>query len=403
MFTVPIRGSLQLALYIALLVNMLSIGSRMMIMPMGPDFVLALDMNAAHTGYLSGGATLGAGILAFLLAPFLDRFNRKRALMLALALKSLALAACTLAQSSQSLMVLYIFAGCISGPLGSLLMAAVVDLSPEPQRGRALALVASGFSLAAIAAVPLALSLAGWFGWHSPFWLFSGTAVILLVMIGYLFPDMPASAEQAGNSVHFMQLLRQPLVGLALLTAAMLMLGHSLLIPNFSAYFQFNLDFPRSEIPYLYLAGGLCSLLALRFGGRFIDAGHAVKQAWITSLMIGLASTVGFLMLGAPALYISFMVFMSMSTVRANTVMASTSKVPAAHQRGAYMAYQSTMISFAAAIGSFIGAFYLDTRSDGSLSGFEHLVFINLACLLLVPLLLMRLQRGLAARRATQA
>lgn len=57
------------AIHLALLVNMLSMGSMMMVMPLGPDLVISLGMLPEQTGYFSGGATLGAALMGLIAAP----------------------------------------------------------------------------------------------------------------------------------------------------------------------------------------------------------------------------------------------------------------------------------------------------------------------------------------------
>ena len=127
------------AIHLALLINMLSMGSMMMVMPLGPDLVTSLGMAPEQTGYFSGGATLGAALMGLLAAPWLDRVNRKPALLVLLTLRFLLLMACTLVQDSQQLLVIFILSGCVAGPLAATLMAAVLDLVPPSDSGPRLA------------------------------------------------------------------------------------------------------------------------------------------------------------------------------------------------------------------------------------------------------------------------
>ena len=86
-------GSTQ-PVQLAMLINMLSIGSLMMVMPLGPDFVRELGMAAEHIGYIAGGATLASALSAAACAAWLDRLERKRALVVLLALRFALLLAC---------------------------------------------------------------------------------------------------------------------------------------------------------------------------------------------------------------------------------------------------------------------------------------------------------------------
>ena len=84
----------RIAVHLAMLINMLSIGSLMMVMPLGPDLVRELGMTASHIGYISGGATLAAALSGFVSAPWLDHFDRKRALVALIVLRFLLLRSC---------------------------------------------------------------------------------------------------------------------------------------------------------------------------------------------------------------------------------------------------------------------------------------------------------------------
>ena len=57
-------ASTPAAIHLALLINMLSMGCMMMVMPLGPELVTRLGMLPEQTGYFSGGATLGAACWA---------------------------------------------------------------------------------------------------------------------------------------------------------------------------------------------------------------------------------------------------------------------------------------------------------------------------------------------------
>lgn len=111
-------ASTPAAIHLALLINMLSMGCMMMVMPLGPELVTRLGMLPEQTGYFSGGATLGAALLGLLAAPWLDRVNRKPALLVLLVLRFLLLMACALAEDSQTLLLLFILSGCVAGPWG---------------------------------------------------------------------------------------------------------------------------------------------------------------------------------------------------------------------------------------------------------------------------------------------
>ncbi|HWU90815.1 MAG TPA: MFS transporter, partial [Kofleriaceae bacterium] len=57
----------------------------MMVMPMGPDFAKALDIPSSKLGLIGGSYTLAAAVAGVIGALFLDRFDRRRVLAVAVA------------------------------------------------------------------------------------------------------------------------------------------------------------------------------------------------------------------------------------------------------------------------------------------------------------------------------
>lgn len=390
-------ASTPAAIHLALLINMLSMGCMMMVMPLGPELVTRLGMLPEQTGYFSGGATLGAALLGLLAAPWLDRVNRKPALLVLLVLRFLLLMACALAEDSQTLLLLFILSGCVAGPLSAILMAAVLDLVPPAERGRRLAYVGMAFSLAAILIVPAALVLAQWSGWQSPFLLFGAGGLLLALLCAIWLPSLPVNRAPAGQGMR--QLLGSPLCQGALFILCLQMFGHFLLIPHFANYFQFNLGFPREQIASLYLCGGLASMATMRLCGGWIDQGRAQGAILLTSLALALITLVGFALPAGLPLYLLFTLFMALSSARASTTLAVTAAIPAPHQRAAFMSFQGSVTNVAAGLGSLFSARYLVSDEGGALHGFPTLAWINIACTLVACAGVWFLIRGLKRTR----
>ncbi|OOE37204.1 hypothetical protein BZG04_05030 [Salinivibrio kushneri] len=326
-------------LRLALLINMLSVGTLMMVMPLGPDLVRDIGLKGEHIGYISGGATFGSAIIGFFLAPVLDRYDRRAALTFFLLLRSLLIALCGLATAPEQLLLIFIAAGCFSGPLSGLIMASVLDVTHVAERGKAMAFVASGFSLAAIIIVPASLMLAQWMSWQ-------------MTMMG------------------------------------LTLFGHFLLVPNLSAYFQFNLDFPRNEISYLYLFGGVMSILAMRYSGKMMDKGSGQRVLFALSAIVAIVVYYGFVSDSTDKwVYLIFMILMASSSARSAILAAFTSRVPPPQYRAAFMTYQSTVSNLAAGSAGIVSSIYLVSGPANQLVGLDTLATMTIVSALVVPLL----------------
>jgi len=327
-------------------------------------------MEASHVGYISGGATLAAALSALIAAPWLDRFDRKRALITLLVLRFALLLSCALATGSTQLVALFVLSGLVAGPMGAILRATMLELIPPAERGRKLAYIGMGFSLAAILVIPLALECSMRWSWTTPFVLLGGTGLILALLCQLFFPS-PSAAHRPSGSVR--PLLASRLCMAALAITSLQMFGHFLLVPHFATYFQFNVDVPRENLGLLYLLGGLASIAAMRIGGAWIDRGSAVTVVLISSGSLALVTLLGFaLPVGIP-LYVIFTLFMALSAVRSNSTMTIAAGIPPAHQRAAFMAFQGTVSNIAAGLGSLFSARYLTEGPQHQILGFEQL------------------------------
>ncbi|WP_045855523.1 MFS transporter [Teredinibacter purpureus] len=402
MQSLPKQALPKQALWLALLINMISTGTLMMVMPMGPDFVIDLGMAPDHIGYLAGGATFGAALFGFLLAPSLDGFNKKWALIAFFSGKFSVLLACAWAASSEQLIMLYILSSCFGGPATGLLLASIIDITAPEQRGRAIAMVASGFSLAAIFSVPLGLLLSQWLSWRGSFICFASIGLVLMLAVAWGFPSLPRAPVRKAPWENMRHLMANIAVRWAMAFAFVQMFGHFFLIPHLSSYFQFNVGFARSEIPLLYFVGGLCSLGALHVAGRKVDKGEGMRLFGWTTGAVCVAAVLGFgvfsgvEVLSVSALYIGFALFMAASSARTNIASAMLSKIPSPQQRGAFSAIQGALGNSAAGIASMLSVVVLTENNAGQLSGFPVLLGVMCVCSML---LLYLLRQALRVRR----
>lgn len=383
-----------------MLINMLSLGSLMMVMPLGPDLVRNLGMEASHVGYISGGATLAAALSALIAAPWLDRFDRKRALIALLVLRFALLLSCALATAPTQLIALFVLSGLVAGPMGAILMATMLDLIPPAERGRKLAYIGMGFSLAAILVIPLALECSMRWSWTTPFVLLGGSGLILALFCQLFFPA-PAPSQRPSGSIR--PLLASRLCIAALAITSLQMFGHFLLVPHFATYFQFNVDFPRENLGLLYLFGGLASIAAMRIGGAWIDRGSAVTVVLVSSGSLALVTLLGFAAPVGISLYIIFTLFMALSAVRSNSTMTIAAGIPPAHQRAAFMAFQGTVSNIAAGFGSLFSARYLAEGPQHQLLGFEQLAALYTVLGIVAGLGVLYLIHGIKQRDANPA
>jgi len=108
-----------------------------MVMPLGPDFARTINMDASAIGIVGGVFTLAAAVSALAVYRFLDRFNRRQSLLLAMIALAVTTATTGLAWSYQSLLIFRVLAGLAAGPVTALALATITDGVAVERRGRA--------------------------------------------------------------------------------------------------------------------------------------------------------------------------------------------------------------------------------------------------------------------------
>ncbi len=369
----------------------------MMVMPMGPDFAAALGIPLSHLGIVGGAYTASATIVGIAGSMLLDRFERRGALTACIVGLGLSTMTGAFATGTTSLVLARIAAGAFGGIAATLCFSVVADLVPDEERGRATAIVASGFSLASIFGVPAGLELARRGGWRAPFIVVGLIALILAVAARTLLPRMRAHLDTKEVAA---ALPLDARMGLAFVAFGAAILGNFLLVPNLSAYLQFNMGFPREHLGWLYLGGGLLSLVTMRLAGVWTDRTRALWPVLAGTLMVSLVLLLGAVMqppLIHPVLF--FSLFMSFNAARWVAINALATRVPAASARARYLSAQNAFSHAASAVASFASAGFLSQDAAGKLVGMPALAATAAVLGLITPIAVWRLEGMIPARR----
>src|SRR5438874_5230632 len=122
----------------------------MIIMPLGPQYMRVFNINPQQFGLIVSAYAIAAGISGIVAGFFVDRFDRKRALMTLFSGFTLGTLFCALAPTYETLVAARVVAGAFGGVTMGLVMAVIGDVIPEVRRGRAMGIVMSSFSVASI-------------------------------------------------------------------------------------------------------------------------------------------------------------------------------------------------------------------------------------------------------------
>lgn len=386
-------------------VQFINILDFMMVMPMGPDFAKALGIPVSELGIIGGSYTAAAAFSGFLGVFFLDRMDRRTALLVALAGLVVSTAAGAAAQGLPSLVAARIAAGLFGGPATSVSQAIVADVIPPERRGKAMGVVMSAFSVASVLGVPLGLELSRLAGWHAPFLFVAGLGLLVFVGALGLLPSMRGHLSEGPRRAPVpWKMLTDPLPATALLATALMTSGVFLLVPNLSAYLQFNLGYPRERLGLLYLIGGTLGFVANGVIGRLVDRHGAVPVvAFGTALHVAVLWTGMIRPVEALPVLLIFVGFMLSGSFRMLPMSALSSRVPPPSERAGFMSFQSVVQHLASAIGAVVSSRLLIAEGSGRLLHFPLVATISAVLASLIPLLLWRMDLRIRARDAVAA
>jgi predicted MFS family arabinose efflux permease len=385
-------------------VQFVNILDFLMVMPLGPDFARELGIPSSHLGYIGGSYTAAASVSGIACSFFLDKFDRRSALGVAMLGLALGTAAGGIATGMGWLMAARVLAGAFGGPATSLSFSIIADVVPPERRGKAMGTVMGAFAAASVLGVPAGLELARHWGWRAPFFSVAALGALVTLTAVWLLPPLRGHLLAHRELPPFRELLRKPLVRISYAMTAVTMMAGFILIPNISAYVQYNLGYPRARLGLLYLSGGAVSLIVTQLSGRLVDRFGSFRVGTAGTLCLIATVQAGFVfeppLLPIVGLFMAFMFSMGLRNVSYNTL---TSRVPTLHERARFMSLQSAVQHAASAAGAFLSSRMLTELSDHKLVGMPNVAYVSIALSAVLPALLWLVESRVRAAEADRA
>ena len=393
----PLERRVILLVALVQLVNVLDF---VMVMPLGQDFADALAIPESRLGLVGGSYTASAAIAGLIASRFLDRFDRRRALTVAMLGLVAATAAGGFAQGLGSMMAARVVAGAFGGPATSVALAIVADVVPIERRGRALGVVMAAFSVASVIGIPAGLAAAQAGSWRTPFFALAGLGLGVTLFAAIMLPSLRLHlGGDATPRTPTLTLIRRPEIVMALAATAAMTFSVFMIVPYVRSFIENNHGYPPDRVMYLYLVGGIASFVVVRITGGVVDRVGSAPVAAFGTLLISACLVIGFLPeRPVVPIMLVFAAFMCTASLRGVPLSTLTSRLPAPHERAQYMSLQSATQHLAAAAGAVLASQILATAAGGRLVHMDTLVFLSVAIGAAMPVLLWRIERGLPPR-----
>ena len=367
----------------------------MMIMPLGKTLMEDFQISPVQFSLIVSSYSFAAFAMGLVSALFLDRFDRKVALLFLYIGFTLGTLACSFAPSFLFFIIARSVTGAFGGIIGALILSIIADAVPYERRSEAMGIVMTGFSAASVLGVPTGIKLAAMGSWRTPFLILGLMSLGVIILIYWIVPRLTKhieSGKQRENPFRVIQHIFQNKNQTKALSFNMiLMLGHFTIIPFMAPYMQKNIGFTESDVAGIYFFGGLLTVVLLPLFGKLADKYGNVKvftfgtiAAILSILLITNLPPVKIAI--ALCVTSTFFVGASSRNVPATTMVTS---VIQPENRGSFMSIRSSFVQLTLGLSSFIAGLIIVENPDGTLGNYNLVgflaIFMSLLALWIAP------------------
>jgi MFS transporter, DHA1 family, inner membrane transport protein len=336
----------------------------MIVMPLGPQLIADLTIDARKFSWVVSSYTLASGIAGLLAAPWLDRVPRKTAYVVCAIGLLAGTAACGLASSYPLLLAARCVTGGFGGGLGGLGLAIVADVFPPNRRGRATGTLMLAFAFASVAGVPLGIALGTRLGWQAPFFALAVLGLPLVGLAAWLLPRLEPHPDDLARHplIRLVDTLNCPPHRLAYALISLLMVGAFSVIPFISTFFVANVGVTESQLPVVFVVGGLLTLATTPLAGRLVDrfGGLAVFRVVVPLSALGMLILTHLPAVGIGGAAPAAAFLMATNSARMVTAMSLITASVEPRRRGGFMSVNSSVQHLASGLGTTIGGLIVE-------------------------------------------
>ncbi|MBE1577223.1 Cmx/CmrA family chloramphenicol efflux MFS transporter [Amycolatopsis roodepoortensis] len=245
--------------------------SEFMITGLLPGMAADLNVGIPEAGLLISAFAIGMVVGAPLLAIATLRVPRRATLMALLVVFGVSHVVGALGSGYALLFATRVVSAVACAGFWAVAAATAVALVPVERRGRALAILVGGLTVANIAGVPAGTFLGQHAGWRAAFWAVTALTVVALIGVFALVPETQNGQDKTDVATE-LRLYRGGRFWLALgviaLAQAMIFATFSYLAPLLTEV----AGLPESWVPGVLSLFGLGALIGITAGGRLADA-----------------------------------------------------------------------------------------------------------------------------------
>lgn len=375
---VRLTGAEWLLLVVLAAIQFTHILDFIIVMPLGARYKEQFDLTPQQFALVLSAYGFSAAVAGLFAAAFIDRFDRRSALLFLYAGFTAGTLLCGVATTYPLLLVARVVAGAFGGVVAAVVLAIIGDAFADARRGTATGIVMSAFSVASVVGVPLGLLIAGWFqSCRVPFLVLG---VLSLFVLGLAFVVLPPfrghlGRRSAGRLAGTLGVLVEPthLRAYALMTA--LVMSTFTVVPYVAQFLVANVGLREDrELPLVYLFGGAATFLSTPLVGRLSDRFGKLRvfriMAVLTVVPILLVTNLPHASATA-ALAVTTLLFIT-SAGRMVPAVALITASAAPRVRGSFLSINASVQQTAMGLASLVGGAMLSEGAGGEIAGYPE-------------------------------
>lgn len=337
-----------------------SASQTMIISPILPLIGQELSIPDAALGTLVSAYSLMVGVFAILAGPVSDKFGRRRILLLGCLAMTGSLVLHQFVVGYYSFLFVRILAGSSGGILSGAAVSYIGDAFPYNRRGWATGWVMSGSAFGQVLGIPLGIVMADRWGFRSPFWIFTVTMALTVLLLFFRVPQPDVKRTEHNLTVRkaagdYAAMLRRPDIAAGALAFFLVYLGWSIFFVYFPTWLEHDLGATGDQIAVMFLFGGVANVLAGPQAGRISDTIGRKGIILLASVGLSLVMLLTVpLVVSLPIAYVFFTLTMVLIAMRISPFSALLTALVQDERRGSMMSLTVALAQVGLALGGAI-------------------------------------------------
>jgi predicted MFS family arabinose efflux permease len=387
--SIPFTRYQKFAIFILALTQFTVILDFMVMSPMGDILIKSLNLKPSQFGLAVSAYAFSAGISGFLTAGFADQFDRKKLLLFFYFGFILGTFLCGIASSYQFLIGARIVTGLFGGVIGSISLAIIADLFDIQHRGRVMGFIQMGFSASQVLGIPIGLYLANSWGWHAPFlWVGTMALLIALLIASQLQPLTKHLLIKNDKSPlnHLLNTITKKDYRVGFTATGLLSIGGFMMMPFGSAFAINNLKISQHQLPILFLASGLSTLVIMPLVGKLSDRIDKFKIFAIASVWMIFMVVLYTHLSVTPFIIVIILNILMMAGIMSRMIPSSAliTGIPLMQDRGSFMSINASLQQLAGGVAAGVAGMIVVQKTKFSpLEHYDTLgyIIVSISCI----------------------